>query len=190
MTRSLVGRLVRGASLGTLIAACIALGGGDALAAHAIGSSGTPGAWSWTDSAAHPAGICDYTGGGAAGHTYMTHLKVKAPATVFWPAGTGSSSGKVGFKVTLQHLTAGVWVNVTTGSEAIATAKRHTSAMFGTRGVPRAGPLTGRFRGLAILTWYTPSMAVLGRVRVVIDHYSNNHDSIGRSYCPAVYSNF
>lgn len=162
----------------------IALGGSGALAAHQVGSSGTTGSYSWTDSAGHPAGVCDYNGGGAAGHTYIVQVKVKAPDTVFWPAGTGSNSGTVGFKVKLQHRSGGVWSTVNTGSEATTTARRHTSAMFGTRKVAWDGPNTGKDRALAVLTWYTPGMAVLGRVQVVIDHYSNNYDGIKRSFCP------
>jgi hypothetical protein len=153
-----------------------------------VGSSGTTGSYSWTDSAAHPAGICNYNGGGTLGHVYIVSAKVKAPTTVFWPAGTGSNSGTVGFKVKLQHLSGSVWSTVNTGSEATATAWRHTSAMFGTRNVGWNGPLTGKDRALAILTWYTPSMTVLGRIKVVIDHYRNNYDHMGRSYCPVVYT--
>ncbi|MEA2622000.1 MAG: hypothetical protein QOH61_910 [Chloroflexota bacterium] len=188
MTGSLIRRFVGGTSLATLTAVMIALGGGEVLAAHQVGSSGTTGSYSWTDTAAHPAGVCDYNGGGTAGHIYIVQIKVRAPDSVLWPAGTGSSSGRVGFKVKLQHLHGGTWSTVNTGPEASATASRHTSAMFGTRRVHWAGPISGKDRAVAVLTWYRPNDSVLGRAHVVIDHYKNNHDGIGRSYCPVGYS--
>ena len=188
MAGSLVRRLVGGASLATLTAAMLALGGSGALAAHQVSNTGTTGSYTWTDTTAHPAGVCNYNGGGTAGHLYIVSVKVKAPTTVFWPAGTGSNSGTVGFKVKLQHLTAGVWSTVNTGAEATDTATKTTSAMFGTRHVDWNGPLTGKDRALAVLTWYSPSMTIIGRTTVVIDHYFNNSDHVARSYCPVVYN--
>lgn len=188
MTGTVLRRFISSASLATLTAAMLVLGGGGALAAHQVGSSGTTGSYAWTDSASHPAGLCNYNGGGTLGHVYIVSVKVQAPDTVFWPGGTGANSGTVGFKVKLQHLSNGAWSTVNTGSEATATATRTTSAMFGMRHVNWNGPLTGRDRALVILTWYTPSMSVLGRVKVVIDHYRNNHDHLGRNYCPVVYT--
>jgi len=188
VARTSVRRFVSGASLATLTAAMLTFGGGGALAAHQVGSSGTIGTYSWTDTGAQPAGTCNYNGGGTLGHVYIVSVKVTAPDTVFWPAGTGASSGTVGFRVKLQHLTGGAWSTVNTGSEATATATRTTSAMFGQRHVNWNGPLTGRDRALVILTWYTPSMTVMGRAKVVIDHYRNNYDHLGRSYCPVVYT--
>lgn len=189
MHATLIRRAIGGTALATLTAALLALGGSGVMAARQVGHSGTTGSYSWMDTGAHPAGICDYNGGGAAGHTYIVRIKVKAPSSVYWPSGTGSNSGTVGFKVSLQHLQNGVWSTVNTGPEARKTATRQTSAMFGMRSVGWAGPLSGRDRALAILTWYTPGMSVLGRVRVVIEHYRNNHDGIQRSYCPVAYRN-
>lgn len=177
-------RVVRGGFLAMLIATAIALSGSGALAAHQVNSSGAHGSYSWTDSAAHPAGHCNYAGGGTAGHTYITYIKVKAPTTVFWPTGTGTSSGTVGFKVILQHLSGGTWTNVNTGSGAFATATTTTSASFPARRVAWAGPNTGKDRAKVVLTWHT-----IGRVQVVIDHYSNGFDGVGRSYCPVVFTN-
>lgn len=190
MKRSLVRRLLGGTTLALLTAAMLALGGSGALAAHHLSGTGTTGEYSWTDTAAHPAGLCDYNGGGAAGHTYIVRIKVNAPDSAYWPAGTPSSSGTVGFKVELQHLTSGHWTTVNTGQEQTATASRHSSAMFGPRSVKWAGPNTGRDRAVAVLTWYNPNMSVLGRDKAVIDHYANNHDGVKRSYCPVVYQNF
>jgi hypothetical protein len=189
VTGSWIRRTVRGTSIATLMVVSLALGGGSALAAHQVGGHGTLGSYSWTDTAPHPAGVCSYNGGGAAGHTYLVKVKVKAPDAVYWPAGTGSSSGTVGFKVVLQHLTGGTWTKVGHGTEATSTAHRHTSAMFGTRSVSWAGPNTGKDRALAVLTWYQSDMSVLGRAKVVIDHYHNTFDGHKRAYCPVVFTN-
>jgi hypothetical protein len=182
-------RWLRGASIAGLSAALVALGGTGALAAHQAGSSGMPGPYSWTDTSSEPAGLCDYEGGGTAGHTYIVRVKVSAPTTVLWPHDASSNAGTVGFKVKLQHLSGGTWHHVNTGSEATSTATEDSSAAFGPRSVYWAGPNTGRDRAVAVLTWYNPDMSILGRVSVVIDHYRNNHDHVRRSYCPVVYRN-
>jgi hypothetical protein len=188
MTRTMLRRSASGAALATIVAVMLALGGGGVLAAHEVAHSGMTGAYSWQDTTAHPAGTCNYYGGGTLGHIYVVSVKVKGPSTVFWPAGTGSSSGTVGFKVKLQHLSAGAWSTVNTGTEAFATATRTASALFSTRHVDWNGPNTGKDRAEAVLTWYSPSMAIIGRAAVVIDHYSNNYDHVNRSYCPVVYT--
>jgi hypothetical protein len=189
MPGSFVNRSLRGASFALVTAALIAVGGNSALAAHQVGSSGTPGSYSWEDTAAHPAGLCDYNGGGTAGHTYLVRIKVKPPTNVLWPHDTESNAGTVGFRVKLQHLSAGAWTTVNMGSEATATATEDSPAAFGGRSVYWAGPNTGRDRAVAVLSWYNPDMSVLGRVSVAIDHYRNNHDHARRAYCPVVYTN-
>ncbi len=187
MSGSFVRRVLRGGFLASTIVAAVALGGGTTLAAHQVGHSGTTGSYSWTDSSAHPAGLCDYTGGGAAGHTYIVGVRVNAPATAKWPTGQASTWGYVGFRVELQHLSGGSWTTVNWGPQTTANATTTASAMLSNRRVAWAGPLTGKDRGLAVLTWYRPNWSILGSARVVIDHYANNFDSVARAYCPVSY---
>ncbi len=186
--RFIVGRAWRGASLAILIAACLALGGGDVFAAHQVHQSGTIGSYSFTDTAGNPAGYCNYNGGGAAGHTYLVGVKVDAP-TAFWPAGQSSHHGTIGYRVKLQHLNGTGWHTVNVGTEQRTSATVHTSAVFGKAHVGWAGSNQGHDRALAVLTWYRPNTTVLGRARVVIDHYRSGFDGITRSFCHVVYRN-
>lgn len=188
MTGSFVRRVVRSGSLATLVATAIALGGNGVLAAHQVASSGSPGAYAWTDTAAHTGGYCNYNGGGTAGHVYIAYVRVNAPNTVFWPTGQADTSGTVGFKVILQHRSGGGWHNVNTGTEAFATASTTSSASFPARRVAWAGPNTGHDRAKVVLTWYDAQQWTVGRAQVVIDHYRNGHDHITRSYCPVVFT--
>jgi hypothetical protein len=179
-------RAWRGPSLAVLAATCLVLGGSDVFAAHQVGQTGVIGNYAFTDTAGTPAGYCNYNGGGTAGHVYLVAIRVNPP-TAYWPAGQASNHGTIGFRLKLQHLSGGVWHNVNTGAEAQAPATVHSSALFGPRHVAWAGPNTGRDRALAVLSWYRPDTTVLGRARVVIDHYRSGFDGITRSYCRVVY---
>jgi hypothetical protein len=172
-----------------VVAAAIAFSGSGVLAYHQVASSGTPGSYAWTDTVAHPGGFCNYNGGGTAGHTYITYVRVNAPNHVYWPAGQSTSSGTVGLKVVLQHKSGATWHNVNTGSEVFSTASTSVSASFPAARVAWNGPITGHDRAKVVLTWYgTPSN--VGRAQVVIDQYRNGHDGITRSYCPVVFNDF
>jgi len=188
VSRFLASRAWRSASLSILVAACLALGSGDVLAAHQVSQTGVIGSYAFTDTAGNPAGYCNYNGGGAAGHTYLVKVRVDAP-TAYWPDGQASNHGTIGYRVKLQHFSGGVWDTVNTGAEEQATATVHVSALFGPRHVDWAGPNTGHDRALAVLTWYRPNATVLGRARVVIDFYLSGFDGITRPYCPVVYQN-
>ena len=152
MSRAFVRGALRSGSLAVIVAAAVALGSGTALAAHQVGHGGTTGSYSWVDSTAHPAGLCDYNGGGAAGHVYIVDVRVDHPATAFWPQSVASTWGYVGFRVELQHRSGGVWTTVNWGSQTVAKATTTMSATLANRRVNWAGPLQGKDRGLALLT--------------------------------------
>jgi len=157
-------------SLAILVTIALALGGGEALAAHQVGHVGSTGRFSFTDTAAAPGARCVYTG--AAGTWEFDHATVKAPL-VFWPLRSSSNSGMVGWRLKLQHLSGGVWSNVLTTGITKTTATKHVSAMFGSRTItwmPPA-PNSGKFRVEVALIWFHPNGTVMGRTLVVIDHY-------------------
>jgi hypothetical protein len=188
VSRSMVSRALRGSSLALLVTTAIALSGSGALAAHTVNSSGAPGSYAWTDTAAHPGGYCNYNGGGTLGHVYITYVRVNAPTHVFWPTGQTDTSGTVGLKVILQHQSGVTWNTVNTSSETYSMASTTSSASFGARRVAWNGPITGRDRAKVVLTWYDGSSSVIGRAQVVIDHYANGHDGNTRTYCPVVFT--
>ena len=70
-------RSFRGLVIAAIAAAAIALSGGSALGAHQLSQTGTPGAWALPDSAGDPAARCSYDGGGVAGGTYLTGIRLR-----------------------------------------------------------------------------------------------------------------
>ena len=82
-------RSFRGLVITAFAAAAVALSGGSAIAAHQIAHTGTPGSWVLPDTAGNPAARCSYNGGGVAGGTYLTGIRLLNDVELW---GTGPDS--------------------------------------------------------------------------------------------------
>lgn len=146
-------RSFRGLVIAALATSAIALSGGSALGAHQVGKTGSPGAWILPDTAANPAARCSYNGGGVAGGTYLTGIRLRNGIEVF---GTAAAKRPVGVRLIIQHKVAGSWVKVKKGLTYINPASKTQSTVispgllsFGVTDEP-----TQPYRLLLKVIWY------------------------------------
>jgi hypothetical protein len=180
MTRSLSWRPGRGATLTLVLLACLALSGGQALAATRIGHSGETGHYSFTDTTAAPGGRCVYIG--VSGLWTFQRAKVKAPK-IYWPTSSAFHSGTVGWLLKLQHWDGHAWHTVRSTPEARGHATKTTPAALATLSVHRAGPHDRKYRVLVKIRWMTPDAETIGSVLVRIDHLRRDYDNSVGSTC-------
>jgi len=172
-------RSLRGFLISALAAAAIAVSGSGALAATQLSHSGTPGAWGLPDSAADPAATCVYgTGGGTAGGTYLTAIRLRN-AVELW--GTSSSLRSVGYRPLVQHLQGGVWTTVKKGVLKTGNASlSHPVTLTGS--TVTFGPLTqpkNPFRLALKLIWYAADASVAGTRVILVDSYVRRDGGVG-----------
>lgn len=162
-------RTGRGALIGMVILALALIAPASASAAHQIAQTGHPGTWSLVDRAAEPGGRCSYEGGGTAGSTYLTGLKLR-----HGPEITGLHTGlrSVGYRPIIQHLQGGSWVTVKKGT--LITGQATSTDPVALPGkLTRVPVLTSpnRFRLLIRLFWYRANASVEGTRTLVVDSY-------------------
>jgi hypothetical protein len=168
MTRIIRSRS-RAGMVGVLAIAAVLLAPGSAFAAHAIGHTGSPGAWGITDRPAEPGAKCSYAGGGTAGSVYLTGIKL-----LHGPEITGIHHGlrSVGYQPIIQQWKGGAWVNVKKGTLVTGQASSsHPVALPGER--TALPPVTNptKFRLVLKLVWYHLDASVEATERVVLDSY-------------------
>jgi hypothetical protein len=156
-----------------------------ARAAHPIAHTGHPGTWSLVDRASEPGAKCSYVGGGTAGTTYLTGIKL-----LHGPAITGIHSGfrSVAYRPLIQHRQGGAWVTVRTGTLISGQASRSHPAAF--PGIRTAVPVVAtphRFRLLVRMYWYRSDATVEATRTIVVDSYARTiRPGVGSSCAGAV----
>jgi hypothetical protein len=180
MTRSLSWHLGRGASMTLVLLACLALSGGQALAATRIGHSGETGHYSFTDTTSSPGGRCVYVG--VSGLWTFQAARVKAPK-IYWPDSSAFPSGTVGWRLKLQHWDGSAWHTVRTTDEDRGHATKTHPADISTLSVHSAAPHDRKYRVLVKIRWMTPDAETIGSVLVRIDHLSRDYNHSVGSTC-------
>lgn len=165
-------RTGRGARIVTLVMALAVVAPVGARAAHPIGHTGHPGGWSLVDRAAEPGGRCSYEGGGTAGTTYLTGIRLRHGPVI---TGTHTTLRSVGYRPIIQHRQGGAWVTVRKGTLVTGQAsKTHPVALPGRRtAVPVVTP-PNRFRLVLRLFWYRADASVEATRTVVVDSYARS----------------
>jgi hypothetical protein len=170
----------RAGMAGLLMLAAVLLTPGGALAAHPIGHTGSPGGWYITDRAAEPGAKCSYNGGGTAGTTYLTGIKL-----LHGPQITGIHDGlrSVGYRPIIQEWLHGAWVNVVRGTLITGQASRsHPVSLAPERtAVPTDLNSYTRFRLVLKLIWYRNDASIEATRRIAMDSYVRLSGGIGSS---------
>jgi hypothetical protein len=167
--RSRLGRASRVVPLVIALAMIVPMG---ARAAHPIGHTGHPGSWSLVDRASEPGAKCSYVGGGTAGTTYLTGIKL-----LRGPEVTGIHSGlrSVGYRPIIQHRQGGTWVTVRRGTLLTGQASRmHPLALPGIRTAVPVVASPDRFRLLVRLYWYRLDASVEATRTIAVDSYARS----------------
>ena len=182
--RSLIRRMARGASLAVVVAAGVALSGGDMLAATPVAHHGPQGHYSFTDTAGSPGATCKY--GHSAGHHEFNSIRVNGPS-VNWLTTSAFNSGAVRLTIRLQHWDGSAWSTVAHTSESQVFASKAHAQTFPAKTVHWNGvsPHTYRFRAEAFIRWVTPDATTIGSVTVLLDHYTWGFDGSVHSSCQA-----
>ena len=166
--------------VGLLALAAMLLVPASAFAAHAIGHTGSPGTWGLTDRPAEPGAKCSYNGGGTAGTTYLTGIKL-----LHGPEITGIHSGlrSVGYQPIIQKWHGGTWVNVKKGVLVTgqASASQPVALPAERTPLPAADNSATKFRLVLKLIWYRSDASVEATERVVVDSYVRAAPGIGSS---------
>jgi hypothetical protein len=156
-----------------------------AQAAHQVAHTGHPGSWSLVDRAAEPGAKCSYVGGGTAGTTYLTGIKL-----LHGPVITGIHSGlrSVGYRNIIQHRQGGAWVTVRKGTLITGQASRsHPAALPGERTAVPVVSSPNRFRLLVRMFWYRSDATVEATRTVAVDSYARTiRPGVGASCAGAV----
>jgi len=159
----------RGALLISVVMALALLAPATASAAHQIGQTGHPGTWGMTDRAAEPGAKCSYVGGGTAGSTYLTGIKLLHGPEI---TGLHATLRSVGYRPIIQHLEGGAWVTVKKGTLITGAASlTHPVALPPERTSVPVVSNPSRFRLLLRLFWYHADASVEGTRTVVVDSY-------------------
>ncbi len=168
--RQLAHHRIRGILIAALASAAIAISGGSALGAHQLSRTGDPGAWAVRDSAGDPAARCSYDGGGVAGGTYLTGIRLRNDVKLW---GTTATFRSVGFRPIIQHKVDGAWVTVKKGTliTGNATASAPVVLSGGLTSVPVSVQPKRPFRLVLKLIWYTATASVKGTRVILVDHH-------------------
>jgi len=186
--RQLFPHRIRGILIAALASAAIVTSGGSALGAHQLSHTGAPGAWSVPDSPADPAAGCSYDGGGVAGGTYLTGIRLRNDVTL---RGTGPALRSVGFRPIIQHKVDGVWTTVKKGTliTGNATASAPVVLSGGITPVPVSVQPKRSFRLVLKLIWYTATASVKGTRVILVDRYVPRDGGVA-TRCPGFVSDF
>jgi hypothetical protein len=162
-------RTIRGLLVSVVAAAALAMSAGSALGAHQLSQTGSPGPWTLPDTAANPAATCSYEGGGTAGSTYLTGIRLEDGPEI---TGTHVGLRSVGYRPLIQHRHGGAWVTVKQGTLITGQATNATPVALpgGLTAVPVTSDPT-RFRLVLKLIWFRPNASVEGTRMVVVDQY-------------------
>jgi hypothetical protein len=177
-------RIVRSPSragfVGVIALVAVLLAPASAFAAHAIGHTGSPGAWGITDRAAEPGAKCSYAGGGTAGTEHLTGIKL-----LHGPGITGIHSGlrSVGYQPIIQKWHGGAWVNVKKGTLVTGQASTHHTAFLPPErtAFPPSSSSATKYRLVLKLFWYHLDASVEATERIVMDSYVRLSGGIGSS---------
>jgi hypothetical protein len=135
-----------------------------------VGQTGTPGAWAFTDTAGSPGAACKYNGGGTAGGTYLTGIRLRGDIQLW---GTHPGLRSVGYRPILEHRIEGVWVQVRKGTLVTGAASlTDPLALAGNRtNVPLVPDQTSPFRLKVKLIWYRKDASVEGTRTILVQQY-------------------
>jgi hypothetical protein len=162
--------------------------GGSSLAATLVHHSGTIGPVKLKDTATAPFAECTYEG--TAGTQYFSGMKVRAVRVEYPNLTSGVDSGKVGYKLELQHQKVGqAWQDYVTSNEVKITAYDNAWAKFAAKSQIWMGAVQGgSFRAEVILTWYNADNSVRGTGTWVIDNYTRDYNGSVGSSCKTRHS--
>ena len=170
---------IRAGIVGLLSLVAVLMAPGGAFAAHSIGHTGSPGDWALTDRPAEPGARCSYAGGGTAGSTYLTGIKLLHGPEI-WGIHAGLRS--VGYQPTIQQWKGGAWVNVKQGTLVTAPAsKSHPVSLPPERTALPAVSNPTKFRLVLKLIWYRADASVEATRRIVVDSYVRYAGGVGSS---------
>lgn len=178
MTRS-VRSPSRAGRVGLLALIAMLLAPASAFAAHAIGHTGSPGTWGLTDRAAEPGAKCSYVGGGTAGTTYLTGIKL-----LHGPEITGIHAGlrSVGYQPIIQQWRHGAWLKVRTGTLITGQASSsHPVALPPERTSLPTLDHPSKYRLVLKLIWYRLDASVEATERIAVDSYVRFAGGVGSS---------
>jgi hypothetical protein len=162
-------RTGRGARIVSLVMALALVAPVGARAAHQIGHTGHPGSWSLVDRASEPGGKCSYAGGGTAGTTYLTGIRLRHGPEI---RGIHLGLRSVGYRPIVQHRQGGAWVTVRKGTLITGQATSSTPvALPGERTSVPVVASPNRFRLLVRLYWYRLDASVEATRTLVVDSY-------------------
>jgi hypothetical protein len=171
-------RSIRGLVVVALATAAFGLTGATALAAHPIGSTGSPGGWTLPDSAANPAARCSYSGGGVLGGTHLTGIRQRNEVEI---AGTTAGLRSVAVRPIIQHKVAGTWITVRRGTLVSGNASLSSPAVLST-GLTTFGVTQqpkNPFRLALKLIWYRADASVKGTRTILVDSYVKRDSGVG-----------
>ncbi len=161
----------------TLAIAALALPSGAALADHQVSHTGSPGTWTLKDSASNPAADCSYDGGGTAGGTYLTGIRLRNPVKI---KGTSASVRSVGYRPIIQHKIGHAWVTVRKGALISGGAtSAHAATLPG--GLTTFGPKDQPkrpFRLALRLIWYRADASVQGTRTILVDYHAKRDGGV------------
>lgn len=160
----------RGPVISALATAAILVSGGSALGAHQLSRTGSPGAWALPDSAGNPAAACSYAGGGTAGGTYLTGIRLRNDVEIW---GTGPDLQSVAFRPIIEHKVSGVWKKVKKGTLISGNASGASSVVL-SGGLTTFGVTTQPkhpFRLVLKLIWYTGTASDAGTRTILVDSH-------------------
>lgn len=178
----------RGLVISALATAALVISGGSALGAHQLSVTGSPGSWVLPDTAGNPAARCSYVGGGVAGGTYLTGIRLRNDVELW---GTGPDLQSVGFRPIIQHKVGGIWKNVKKGTLVTGNASGASSVVL-SGGLTTFGVTTQPkqpFRLVLKLIWYTGSASDAGTRMVLVDSYVRRDGGVGGK-CAGFVSDF